>query len=64
MEDLSRDIMKMADLMQAGDAEMLKAIVMMGRKHSAEVSYSGIDPYIGFIISVLMEMCRKSPREE
>ncbi len=63
MENLSRDIMRMADLMQSGDADILKQIIMLGKKHSAEISYSGIDPYLGFVLSILLEVCRKSCQE-
>ncbi len=63
MEDLSRDIMRMAHIMQPGDAEILEHMIMLGKKHSAEISYSGIDPNIGFVLSILMELYRKSCKE-
>ncbi len=47
---------KMGSLMNETDIDILKTLILKGRKRSAEISYSLIDPEYGFIIAILLDM--------
>ncbi len=58
LEEFSKDLYRMADIMPEADARILREIIIRGRKHSAEISYAGIDPYIGFLIALIIDLYR------
>lgn len=62
MESMVREYGKMRAIMRAEDIEIFDRIMLMGRKHSPEISMAGIDPEMGFIISVLMELMKQYGR--
>ena len=49
----------MQSIMVISDRKISMDLVTKGRKHSAEISYSLIDPEIGFLFSILIEMQRE-----
>ena len=56
LEDLSKQVERMCGLMPSGDAAILRQLIIMGRKHAPESSYAGLDPYIGFLIGMMLEL--------
>lgn len=58
MEEIAGKYGKMKALMRAGDVELFDRMLLMGRKHSPEVSMAGVDPEMGFIISVMLEIMK------
>lgn len=59
MEEIVRKYSRMKALMRAEDAEVFDQILLLGRKHSPEISMAGVDPEIGFLISVILEMMKQ-----
>ncbi|MCL5804180.1 MAG: hypothetical protein M1306_02625 [Candidatus Thermoplasmatota archaeon] len=45
--------------MVTSDRKISMDLVSKGRRHSAEISYSLMDPEIGFLFSILIEMQRE-----
>lgn len=64
MEIIADKYGKMRKVMRREDAEILNEFLLMGRKHSPEISYGAIDPEIGFILSILIEMMKLIYRAE
>lgn len=56
LEELAGNLDRMESIMPQSQAAIMHDLVMMGRKHSAEISYSGVDPYTGFLISIIIEL--------
>ncbi len=56
LENLAEDLDRMASIMPQSQAAIMHDMVMMGRRHSAEISYSGVDPYTGFLISIIIDL--------
>ena len=54
MEALSAKLQKMAQIMNSGDAELLTSVLVKGRRHAHEVSYSDIEVGYGFLISIII----------
>ena len=48
--------MKMASMMNSSDREVLESLIRSGRKRSAEISYSMIQPEFGFLFSIILEL--------
>ena len=59
MEALSAKLQKMAQIMNSGDAELLTSVLVKGRRHAHEVSYSDIEVGYGFLISIIIELERE-----
>ncbi len=59
MEALSAKLQKMAQIMNSGDAELLNSVLIKGRRHAHEVSYSDIEVGYGFLISIIIELERE-----
>lgn len=60
MEEMVRKYSRMKGIMRAEDAEILDRILIMGRRHSPEVSMAGLDADIGFVLSVLIELMKSN----
>lgn len=58
MEAIAKKYGRMKALMRAEDVEIFDRMLLMGRKHSPEVSMAGIDPEMGFIISIMLEIMK------
>lgn len=58
MEALAKKYGKMRSLMRSEDVEIFERMLLMGRKHSPEVSMAGIGPEMGFIISIMLEIMK------
>ena len=59
LERIAGLIEKMQSIMVTSDRKISMDLVSKGRRHSAEISYSLIDPEIGFLFSILIEMQRE-----
>ncbi|MCL4337242.1 MAG: hypothetical protein M1129_02910 [Candidatus Thermoplasmatota archaeon] len=59
MEALSAKLQKMAHIMNSGDVELLNSVLIKGRRHAHEVSYSDIEVGYGFLISIIIELERE-----
>ncbi len=59
MEALSAKLQKMAQIMNSGDSELLTSVLVKGRRHAHEVSYSDIEVGYGFLISIIIELERE-----
>ena len=59
MEALSAKLQKMAHIMNSGDVELLNSVLIKGRRHAPEVSYSDIEVGYGFLISIIIELERE-----
>ncbi len=59
MEALSAKLQKMSQIMGSGDAELLNSILIKGRRHAHEVSYSDMEVGYGFLISIIIELERE-----
>lgn len=62
MEALSNRLQKMSQIMNSGDAAVLSSILVMGRRHAHEVSFSGIDVEYGFLLSIILELEKEIQR--
>ncbi|KAA8922239.1 hypothetical protein [Thermoplasma sp.] len=51
---------EMKKVMRTRDAEILQDLIKLGRMHAAEISYAGIDVELGFLISVLIEVVKRT----
>ncbi|AKA48170.1 hypothetical protein IX51_02595 [uncultured archaeon] len=58
MEIIAQKYGRMRSIMRAEDVEIFDRIMLMGRKHSPEISMAGIDPETGFLMSVILEMMK------
>lgn len=56
MEALALRLQKMTGIMNSDDAAVLNSILVKGRRHAHEVSFSGLDVEYGFLISIILEM--------
>ncbi|MGC8514932.1 MAG: hypothetical protein ACP5OC_02200 [Thermoplasmata archaeon] len=56
IERIAESIEKMCSLMNSTDARIARDLVAKGRKRSAEISFSAIDPETGFILALLLEI--------
>ncbi|MCL4420063.1 MAG: hypothetical protein M1477_00005 [Candidatus Thermoplasmatota archaeon] len=56
VEELSTRIERMGRLMNKDEMELLIKLILKGRKHAHEASYSSLDPEFSFALSVLIEM--------
>lgn len=59
MDVLSAKLQKMSQIMNSGDAEILNSILVKGRRHAHEVSYSDMEVGYGFLISIIIELERE-----
>lgn len=59
MDALSAKLQKMAQIMNSGDAELLASVLVKGRRHAHEVSYSDMEVGYGFLISIIIELERE-----
>ena len=59
MEALSAKLQKMAQIMNSGDSELLTSVLVKGRRHAHEVSYSDIEVGYGFLLSIIIELERE-----
>ncbi len=64
MENIAQKYGRMRSLMRREDIEILERMLLMGRKHSPEISMAGVDPEMGFVISVIIEMMKERKREK
>lgn len=64
MESMVQKYGRMRSIMRAEDVELFDRIMLMGRKHSPEVSMAGVDPETGFMISVMLELMKLCVRNE
>lgn len=64
MEVIAEKYGKMRRAMRREDVETLNELLLMGRKHSPEISYGVIDPDFGFILSILIEMKKQMDSEK
>lgn len=64
LEAIARRYGRMRSLMRAEDVEIFEKLLLMGRKHSPEISMAGIDPENGFIISILLEILKLQTAEK
>ncbi|MCL5783082.1 MAG: hypothetical protein M1476_04140 [Candidatus Thermoplasmatota archaeon] len=62
MEILSARIQKMSQIMRSEDIDLISSMMLKGRKHAHEISYSGLDTEFGFILSILLEMEKELKR--
>ncbi|MFG1519579.1 MAG: hypothetical protein AAE977_03775 [Thermoplasmataceae archaeon] len=53
---------KMESMMRSEDIPYLQELIKMGKAHSPEVSTAGMNPEIGFIVSILIEMMKNFDR--
>lgn len=56
MELLAVRLQKMSEIMNSDDAEVLNSVLVKGRRHAHEVSYSDLDVNYGFLLSIIIEM--------
>ena len=56
VEELSTRIERMGRLMNKDEMELLINLILKGRKHAHEASYSSLGPEFSFALSVLIEM--------
>lgn len=56
MERIADSIEKMCSIMNSTDSEIARTLSIKGRKRSAEISFSSIDPEIGFLFAMLIEI--------
>ncbi len=49
---------KMESMMRSEDIPYLQELIKMGKTHSPEVSVAGMNPEIGFIVSILIEIMK------
>ncbi|MGC8505803.1 MAG: hypothetical protein ACP5NK_03740 [Thermoplasmata archaeon] len=49
---------KMESMMRSEDIPYLHELIKMGKLHSPEVSTAGMNPEIGFIVSILIEIMK------
>ncbi len=59
MDALTAKLQKMSQIMNSGDAELLNSILIKGRRHAHEVSFSDMDVSYGFLISIIIELERE-----
>ncbi len=64
MEEIAGRYSRMRSLMRREDVDILDRVLLMGRKHSPEVSMAGVDPEAGFLISVIIELMKSMEMEE
>lgn len=64
MESIVQKYSRMRSLMRREDVEVLDRILLMGRKHSPEISMAGVDPEMGFLMSVIIELMKAATEEE
>lgn len=53
---ITEPLMKMASMMNSSDREILESLIRSGRKRSAEISYSMIQPEFGFLFSIILDL--------
>jgi hypothetical protein len=56
IERIAESVEKMCSLMNSTDARIARDLLAKGRKRSAEISFSAIDPETGFILALLLEI--------
>lgn len=56
IDRIAESIEKMCSLMNSTDARITRDLLAKGRKRSAEISFSAIDPETGFILALLLEI--------
>jgi hypothetical protein len=56
IDRIAESIEKMCSLMNSTDARIARDLIAKGRKRSAEISFSAIDPETGFLIALLLEI--------
>ncbi len=56
MEALANRLQKMSEIMNSDDSEVLNSVLVKGRRHAHEVSYSDLDVTYGFLLSIIIEM--------
>ncbi len=56
MDKITGSLMKMASMMNSSDRDVLESLIRSGRRRSAEVSYSMIQPEFGFLFSIILEL--------
>jgi hypothetical protein len=59
MDALTAKLRQMSQIMNSGDAELLNSILVKGRRHAHEVSFSDMDVSYGFLISIIIELERE-----
>ncbi len=64
MEELVHKYGRMKAIMRAEDAELFDRMLLLGRKHSPEISMAGVDPEIGFLMSVILEMMKQLQKND
>jgi hypothetical protein len=63
IERIAESVEKMCSLMNSTDARIARDLLAKGRKRSAEISFSAIDPETGFILALQIEKEILSIRE-
>ena len=56
IERIAESIEKMCILMNSTDARIARDLLAKGRKRSAAISFSAIEPEIGFLLAMLLEV--------
>ena len=59
MDALTAKLRQMSQIMNSGDTELLNSILVKGRRHAHEVSFSDMDVSYGFLISIIIELERE-----
>lgn len=58
LEEITQKYGRMKSIMRAEDAEVFDRMLLLGRKHTPEISMAGPDPEIGFLLSIILEMMK------
>lgn len=56
IDSISNECLKMRDLMNPSDAELLEKMLNLGKIHSPEINFSCIPVEFGYLLSIVFEL--------
>ncbi|MCL4315070.1 MAG: hypothetical protein M1454_05035 [Candidatus Thermoplasmatota archaeon] len=56
IDSISKDCMKMKDMMEPADGELLERMLNLGKVHSPEINFSGLPVEFGYLLSIVFEL--------